>query len=121
MKVMILILKGLFNGAGTNNNSQLTAPSNEFNASVSIVYFEGSGTKYYLDEAGERSSVNGGTVQYQFKIDKDGNIEDDLLYQYIKKSNDKFVQRVKPDGSPFISNYSLFAPNDDRKKPIQKL
>ena len=113
-------LKGLFNGAGTNNNSQLTAPSNEFNASVSIVYNEGSGTKYYLDEAGERSSVNGGTVQYQFKIDKDGNIEDDLLYQYIKKSNDKFVQRVKPDGSPFISNYSLFAPNDDRKKPIQE-
>jgi hypothetical protein len=72
-------------------------------------------------EAGERKNANGGIVQYQFKIDKDGNIEDDLLYHYIKNSDKKFVQRVTyPDGNPFTTNYSSYGPNDNRKKQIQK-
>jgi hypothetical protein len=35
-------------------------------------------------------ALNGGTIQYQFKIDKDGNVEDDILYHYIKKDNISF-------------------------------
>jgi hypothetical protein len=46
-------LQALFNGARTNS-SQLTAPSNEFNASVSVDNNAGSATRYYLNGSGRK-------------------------------------------------------------------
>lgn len=104
-------LQALFNGARTNSNSQLTAPNSAFNAALSIDYDAGSATRYYLNEAGERKRVNGRVIQYQFKIDKDGNIEDDFLYHYIKTGDDKLVQRVWTDGKPYYTRYSSYGPS----------